>query len=398
MKIYPGLAFLFTLLLAACQPSVSSSVVILDNDKLTTLQTEERVPSALLREAGITLNAHDKVLVNGFPAPLDRPITDYPIVLQTRRAITLTLVTPEGHRQIPSAAFTIGEALAEASIWLHASDEIDLPLASANRNSATVHFFPSHPITIEADGQQVQIQSSAKTVGESLAEAGIPLIGLDYSVPAEKEPLPSDGQIKVVRVSESLLLAQRPIPFGSEIQASAEVPLDQTQILQPGETGLSVQRIRIRYKDGNEVSRVTENETLVRPPKTRVLGYGTKVEIKTATVDGVQIEYWRAVQMYATSYSPCNSGVSNCGAHTASGKALRKGMVAVNRTLYYSMQGQQLFIPGYGHATIEDLCGGCVGKPWIDLAYGDHDYQSWHSWVTVYFLTPVPSNIIYVLE
>jgi 3D (Asp-Asp-Asp) domain-containing protein len=226
----------------------------------------------------------------------------------------------------------------------------------------------------------------------------MPLLGLDTSVPAENEPLPSDGQIRVLRISESVLLAQKPIPFDSDVQASAEIPLDQTQILQPGEPGLSVQRIRIRYEDGKEISRITENETVVRPPKTRIMGYGTKIEIKTAVVDGVKIEYWRSVQMYATSYSPCNSGVANCGATTASGKHLRKGMVAVNRTLYYGMLGQQLYIPGYGAATIEDLCGGCTGKPWIDLGYSDSDYQTWHSWVTVYFLTPVPANVIYDLQ
>jgi 3D (Asp-Asp-Asp) domain-containing protein len=256
----------------------------------------------------------------------------------------------------------------------------------------------TQPVTITANGQQLQITSAAGTVGEALAEAGIPLLGLDYSLPAENEPLPADGELKVVRVSESLLLAQKPIPFESELQASAEVPLDQTQILQPGEMGLNMERVRIRYEDGNEMSRLTENETLVRPPKTRVLGYGTKIEIKTAVVDGARIEYWRSLEMYATSYSPCRLGTSTCGSTTASGKQLRKGMVAVNRTLYFNMLGQPLFIPGYGHATIEDLCGGCVGKPWIDLGFTDANFEGWHQWVTVYFLTPVPANVIYVIE
>jgi uncharacterized protein YabE (DUF348 family) len=398
MKITRGLAVLFGLFLAACQPRPASPVVILGNGQVITLQTEERVPAALLHQTGITLHANDKILVNGFFAPIDKPITEYPITLQIRRARTLSLDTPEGHQQIQSAAFTLGEALGEAPVWLHAGDQIDRPLGSSLGGAQTVHYLPSRPITITADEQQLHTQISAQTVGQALAQAGVPLLGLDYSIPAENEPLPADGHIKIVRVVESVLLAQKPIPFDSDLQASAEVPLDQTQILQPGETGLSVQRIRIRYEDGQEVSRLTENESLVRPPKTRIMGYGTKVEVKTATVDGVQIEYWRAVQMYATSYSPCNSGVVNCGATTASGKALRKGMVAVSRTLYYSMLGQGLFIPGYGRASIEDLCGGCVGKPWIDLAYDDNNYQPWHSWVTVYFLTPVPSNIIYVLE
>jgi 3D (Asp-Asp-Asp) domain-containing protein len=199
-------------------------------------------------------------------------------------------------------------------------------------------------------------------------------------------------------VSESVVLAQKPIPFESELIASADVPLDQNQILQPGETGLSVQRIRIRYEDGNEVSRATENETVVRPPEKRVLGYGTKVEIKTATVDGVQIEYWRAVQMYATSYSPCRSGTSSCSYGTSSGIRLTKGIVGLRYSWYLNMGGQQLYIPGYGHATVGDVCGGCVGKPWIDLGYDEDNYEQWSSWVTVYFLTPVPSNILYELQ
>ncbi len=237
-----------------------------------------------------------------------------------------------------------------------------------------------------------------RAVGEALAEVGIPLLGEDISFPAEKEALPAGGQIKVVRVSESVVLAQKPIPFESELIASADVPLDQNQILQPGETGLSVQRIRIRYEDGKEISRVTENETTVRPPKKRILGYGTKVEIKTTTVDGMKIEYWRAVQMYATAYSPCRSGTSNCSYGTSSGIRLTKGIVALRYTWYLDMGGQQLYIPGYGRATVGDVCGGCVGKPWIDLGYDEDNYQQWSSWVTVYFLTPVPTNILYTLQ
>jgi 3D (Asp-Asp-Asp) domain-containing protein len=288
--------------------------------------------------------------------------------------------------------------LAEAGIIVHANDEIEPLINSPIKNPLTINYIPSRELTVSVDGKSIQINSSARTVGEALAEAGIPLLGLDYSLPSENEALSSDGNIKVVRVSESVVLAQKPIPFESELIASSEVPLDQTQILSPGETGLSVQRVRVRYEDGQEVSRVTEDETMVRPPKTRTLAYGTKVEIQTTIVNGVQIEYWRAVQMYATSYSPCRIGTGACGSTTASGKQLKKGMVALRTDLYLSLRGQPLFIPGYGFATVEDACGGCTGKPWIDLGYSDSDWQQWSSSVTVYFLTPVPANIPYTLE
>lgn len=398
MKRYRGLAFTLVFFLFACQPSTPPTATIILNDKILMLQTSERVPSALLNQAELILNPIDRVLLNGLPIALDQPITNYPITLQILRAVPLTLNTPDGQEQIQSSAFTVGEALQEAGYRLRARDKIDPDLNSPIIAGMTISITAPRELTVSMDGEALQIQSAAQTVGEALADAGIPLIGLDYSLPAEDEALPSDEQIRVVRVNESLLLAQKPIPFESDLQASADVPLDQTQILQPGENGLTVQRIRIRYEDGNEISRVTEAETLVRPPKTRLLGYGTNVEIKTARVDGVEIEYWRAVQMYATSYSPCRSGVEQCFSGTSSGETLRKGMVGLRYDWYLSMQGQRLFIPGYGFASVEDVCGGCVGKPWIDLGYGDNDYEQWNSFVTVYFLTPVPANVIYVLE
>ena len=398
MKLPRLLAVAAIFFLLACQPNTLPIVTIIDNNKIITLQTGERVPSALLNQAGITLNPNDRVLLNGLNIDLNQPITPYPITLQIRRSVALTLKTLEGEKQLQSAAFTVSEVLQEASYWLHASDKIEPSLDTSVKDGMEITITSPRELNVSVDGKTLQVQSSARTIGEALAEAGVPLIGLDYSSPAESEPLPSDGQIRVVRVSESVLLAQRPIPFENDFQASADVPLDQTQVIQPGETGLTVQRIRIRYEDGKEISRTSEDETIVRPPRTRILGYGTKIEVKTATVDGVNIEYWRAVQMYATSYSPCRSGGGQCYPGTSSGKSLRKGMVGLRYSWYLSMQGQQLYIPGYGFASVEDVCNGCVGKPWIDLGFSDNNFEAWHSWVTVYFLTPVPANVIYVLE
>ena len=405
MKLNHGLALSFIFLLIACQPRLTPrAITIIDNDQIITLQTDQRVPSAILSPAGIPLNPNDRLLLNGLPITPDQQITNYPITLQLRRAVPLTVVLPDGERQIQSSAFTIGQALTEASVWLRAGDQINIslqsPIARLQFSDSPISIHPTQPLTITADGKTLQLDSSASTVGEALAGAGIPLLGVDSSLPAANETLPADGQIQVKRVSESILLTQKPIPFESELVASADVLLDQTQILQPGERGLSVQRIRIRYEDGQEMSRSTENETMVRPPKTRVLGYGTKIEIKTTIVDGVEIEYWRAVQMYATSFSPCRLGVAGlCSTRTASGLPLKKGVAGMKLNWYLAMQGQQFYIPGYGFAVLGDAgAGHPLGYPLIDLGYSDEDYVGWHQWVTVYFLTPVPNSIIYILQ
>jgi uncharacterized protein YabE (DUF348 family) len=384
----------------ACQPQISHpTLLILDGEKVYRLKGAPGTPADALAQAGIRLDAEDRLLLNGKPIAPDQPLAqgDF-LTLQIRRALTVTVRTPDGEQTLRSAAFTVGEVLRQAGFQLYASDAFDPPAETPLRAGMTIHYTPARLLTVQVGGQKLRIRSSAETVGTALARAGIPLIGLDSSQPSENEALPADGRIRLIRVSEAVVLAQKSIPFESEFQASANLALDQQEILQPGQPGLSVSRIRIRYEDGQEVSRQTEAETLVRAPQKRIIGYGTKVEIKTATVDGVTIEYWRAVRMYATSYSPCRSAPGRCYPNTASGKPVKKGVVSVVYRWYVAMRGQPLYIPGYGYATIEDVGGGIPGRLWIDLGYSDDDYQQWGQWVTVYFLTPVPTNILYVLD
>jgi 3D (Asp-Asp-Asp) domain-containing protein len=235
-----------------------------------------------------------------------------------------------------------------------------------------------------------------------LTEAGIPLLELDTSQPAENETLPKDGEIHVTRVSESVVLAQKSIQYESQTIDSPEIALGQQQILKPGQNGLSVSRTRIRYEDGKEVNRVQDVESVVRPPQARVIATGSKIVINTTTVNGVTFQYWRSMKMYATSYSPCRSGVpGQCFNGTKSGLPLQKGIIAVDPSTYDYLVGQKVFIPGYGNAVVGDIGGGNIiekdlGVPrelWIDLGYTDNNYQEAPGWVTVYFLIPAPATI-----
>jgi 3D (Asp-Asp-Asp) domain-containing protein len=113
--------------------------------------------------------------------------------------------------------------------------------------------------------------------------------------------------------------------------------------------------------------------------------------VHTETVDGITIEYWRKVTAYATSYTACSAG--SCGGRTASGQPVTRGVVAVIRSWYNQMRGQQVYVPGYGTGVIADIGAGVPGQNWIDLGYGEGDYVPWHSNVTIYFLAPVPAVV-----
>lgn len=388
---------LLALLLVSCQPQTGDpiSVFLLDGETLYALEASSATPASLAARAGVPLSSADRFLLNGKTVPADIPLpTGESYTLQIVRAVSVTLRTPKGETTFQSAAPTLGQALAEQGLSLYAADFLAPPPEIPLTADITVTYRPARDYVIRVDGASIPVKSSAETVGQVLASAGIPLLGLDYSIPAESEPPPKDGTIEIVRVHESLSVTQIPIPFSTRYEYSSEIPLGSENLIQAGEPGLSVSTVRIRYENGVEVSRITQAEQTVRLPKEQVIGRGTQVTLQTLEIPGGQIQYWRAVQMWATSYSPCRSGTSTCHYGTASGLPVQRGVVAMTRVLFNALRGSQVYVPGYGVATIGDVGGGFPdGRLWIDLAYSDDDWQNWSGWVTVYFLAPAPAYI-----
>lgn len=397
-------AFLAGMLaLFGCQTQSPPAFSIVDGSQVRVITTDERTPAVILARVGILLASGDQVLLNGVAVAKDDPLpATHPGTLQVQRAFQVLI----NGKSVQTTSRTIGEALAGAGAQIHAADGISPPANTAITGPVSVEYAQAREITVQADSQTRKILSAAPTVGAALARAGLPLLGLDYSKPGESEPLPADGQIQVVRVSESMVFAEKSIPFQNELKESADVELGQEQILQPGLAGLAVSRVRIRYENGQETSRQTETETTVRPPQNRITVQGTKIVVKTTTVNGVTIQYWRQLQMYATTYSPCNSGTGSCSSGTASGLPAGKGVVAVDPALYAYLNGQRLYIPGYGRAVIGDVGGGYLVEQstgvsryrWIDLGFNDNNIGDMSGWITVYFLAPAPATIPDILK
>jgi len=393
-------------LLISCQPQDLPNITILDGEQVQTLTTDDRIPANLLAEAGIAFTPADQLVVNGQPFPLQQALPAGMDILQVRRALPIKLVTPAGEQGMQTTARTVGSALQQAGIQLYAADFIDPPADTPISAEMTVTYRPSQELTITTAEGGLTIRSSAETVGVALAEAGIPLIGLDYSLPSESEALPTDGQVRIVHVNESIKLVQKPIPFETETIPSPDVELGQQEIAQPGQEGLAIARTRIRYEDGHEVSRTIEEESVVRQPITRIVNTGTDIVMKKEIVGGETIEYWLAYQMYATIYSPCNSGTGGCSYSTASGLRAGRGVVAMDRSMYSYLQGARVYIPGYGYAVVGDIGGGylieeLVGVSryrWIDLGFNDNNIVDMSGWHTVYFLAPAPASIPPVMQ
>ncbi len=359
------------------------------------MHTPERIPANLLADIGLALFPQDQVLVNGREIhphePLDR--ADF-YLLRVRPAVPVTLTLDDRQVTFYSAEHTLGAALEAADIRLAPQDWVSLDLMTPIEEGLAVEIRRARPVTVRAGERAVAGLTAGITVREALLDLGFTVQNLDFTLPPEDEPIPDDGEISVVQVDEQVVILKDEVPYQNQYVEDPNTVLDQISVVAPGQPGIYATRERIRYADGEEIWRDGLESWQASEAADGVLGYGSKVEIRTEVVDGQEIEYWRKISVYATSFSPCRLGLGEgvCNDRTASGLPLQKGIIGVTRNWYNMMRLQSVYVQGYGYGTIADIGSGGLyfNHYWIDLGYSDEDYQSWHDWTTMYFLTPVP--------
>ena len=370
-------------------------VQVAQGETIATLLTAERIPANLLAELGVALFPEDRILWNGSEIAWDEPLpAGEPILLQFQPAHRINLKVDGQEIVLFTQQRTLGAALWEAGITLQPEDRLSLPLETPLSSTTELILTRARPVKVVFAGNQINGFSAAKTVGAALADLGFPLQYLDYAIPTENDPVPADGTIRIVQVREEIRLEKEETAYQNTYVEDPNAELDTVSVVVPGQVGLVVTRTRVRLEDGKEVASFTEGPWKASDPQDGILGRGTKVVVRTETIDGETIEYWRKVTVYATSYCPRALGGDNM---TASGLPLTKGIIAVRTSWYGGMEFQPVYVPGYGHGIIADTGGGIDGCYWIDLGYDDSNYESWHYWTTLYFLTPVPSYIPTVL-
>lgn len=376
-------------------------------------------PLDILAELGIQVSPYDQVIVDGQAiqtlaaqsagrivaaslssrssyeagAPVPRSIT-------VQRAVTLTVnSTAAQPMTLHTTAATIGEALRKAGLTIYLADRVNPDLGAPVSDGQVVRIEPAMPITILADGRHLHTRTHRKTVGEALAEVGVPLQGLDYTDPAPEAPLRRDTTVRVVRVSETFRIEQEPVPYEIQWLPDAEMEIDTRELTQTGENGVLQKRIRVRHEDGREVSRQLEDSGIIREPKTKVISYGTKIVIRTLDTPQGPIEYWRKIRMLATAYTASTAGTPITAPYygkTRLGWVMRFGIVAVDPSVIQLRS--RVYVPRYGVGDAGDTGGAIKGKR-IDLGFDDGDpiVWTWYRWTDVYVLTPVPGNVNYVI-
>jgi resuscitation-promoting factor RpfB len=351
-------------------------------------------PADILNSVGLTAGDTDRVLVDGSQAnPADLPLWPIPATrILLKHAIPLQIDDAGQERTVHTTSDTVGDALFDAGITVYLADQVTPELNTPISAGLQVRIQRSIPVSIIADGAMVKTRTQGKTVADALSDAGIALLGLDYTVPSEAAPLQPGIVIRIIHVREETVVEQQTLPFDTIYQGDPALELDQTQLAQAGQPGLQEARTRIRYENGVEVSRQAEGTLTVQPAQNRIISYGTNIVLRTLDTPSGPVQYWRVIRMYATSYSPKALGGDNI---TATGRTLTTGIVGIDPTVI--PYGTQIYVPGYGVGVAADTGGPRSTHLWIDLGYSDDEYRPWSQYVEVYILAPVPDHVEYTL-
>ena len=316
-----------------------------------------------------------------------------PLALTILRATPVQVVEEGGiSRTIWTRSDTVEQALAENDIPVHEGDEVLPGLDATIQPGMRVLLRRATPIVIRVDGQTIETRTRAKTVGDALRAVGVLVLGADQVHPPLDAELHPNDVIQITRIQEELAYEEELLPFETVWQPDDDLLIDTRSVGSEGRPGILRRRYRVRYEDGQEVSRELEDEWVAQEPERKVILYGRKIVPRTAMTPDGPITYWRKIRAYTTSYSPSRSGTDPSlpwYGHTRLGYKAGKGIVGVDPSVIN--MSQKLYIPGYGLAIAGDTGSGLHGRH-VDLGFSDADYESWHWWSDVYLLWPPPPN------
>lgn len=375
----------------------------------------------VLTEAGVTVDKYDRVQIADHLLPIDDPLPpmtrtqlpqtysrgyawdnwlNEPLQVRLQRAIPLVVKDGGLPFTVRTTAQTVGEALRQAEITIYLGDLVTPNLSTLVSSGLHVQIQRSKPVLLHADQRTMKTRTRAQTVGDALVEMGVGLTGLDEITPTLETRLKDDLEITITRIRETIAIKEQIAPFETVFQADPNLPIDTQQQTTPGAEGITRQRYRVRYENGQEVSRTLEDTWIAQEPAQRIIAYGQLIEPQTTTTpEGEQITYWRKVRMYASSYSAATSGVSSDQSwygRTYTGDQMRKGVVAVD-PLIIPLRSR-IFVAGYGYGDALDV-GTAIRSRHVDLGYDNDNLQIWNRWVDVYLLWPPPpaSQITWVI-
>ncbi|MES4900895.1 MULTISPECIES: ubiquitin-like domain-containing protein [unclassified Streptomyces] len=288
-----------------------------------TLHTYAEDVAELLADEGVPVGAHDLVA----PAPRAALVSGDRIAVHYGRPVTLTI---DGERRrVWTTAHTVDGALRQLGVRAEGAHLSASRSAAISRRGLDLDVRTVRTVTFMADGREHTLRTSAATVADALAEAGIALHDQDTtSVP--EESFPRDGQtISVMRIRGREEVRDRAIPFPTFRHADPTLLQGAELVAAAGEPGLERTTYLVRTVNGVRQRPRKLRTRVVREPVARVVRVGTKPRLPLS-VAGADALDWQAM-------ARCESG-GRPDAVDASGRY--GGLYQLDQDTWHDLGGQ----------------------------------------------------------
>ncbi|MBC9784166.1 DUF348 domain-containing protein [Heliobacterium chlorum] len=260
---------------------------------------------------------------------------------------------------------SVAEVLKEKEITLAEKDKVEPSPETALTDGLTVHIIRAFPVSLVVDGQRKEIVTTPVFVKDLVEQTSIKLQPKDRVEPSLETLVDKPGQVRIVRVQETEVVENEPIPFRTESKPDNSLEKGLQKIVSRGKNGIVRQATKVIFEDGQEVKRELISQEIVQPPVNQVVAMGT---IDQVSRGGLRFRIKEALYMTATAYT-------HTGRNTASGAYPEVGMVAVDPSTI--PMGSKLYVEGYGFARAADRGASIIGDHIDVFVETEQDARRW---------------------
>ncbi len=387
----------------AATSETSYIVDIHEGSQVTRIETTETVAEKVVAEAEIQLSEDDRLILDDFKPGQDSRIVIY-------RACNVTFVNADGTTFNTVFAGTVAELIESQGVVLSDNLFSSVDVNAVVTNNLEVKIINSYDLTINVDGEEKSVESTAKTVGDVLKEQNIVLDEDDEVSPTADTVLSNEMVIDVLRVEYVTRETEEKIPFSSETVKSSAMAKGTKKVTQKGVDGVKTLTYEDKVVNGEVQSSELVSEEITRKPVKQITTVGTLVKNTSTKLGNSKIEkngnpiseiplpskYSIGANNVPTNYKYTISGraAAYCipGGITSTGKAVKPGYIAVNpKQIPY---GTEMWIVSndgvvYGYAIAADT-GGFVKNGYFTADLYMNSTNQCYQWgdraVTIYVL------------
>ena len=314
-------------------------VDIYEGSQITRVETTLKDAYAIVEEAKIELSEQDKLILDNFTAGVQSEIV-------ICRASNVRFIHADGNIVDTVFAGTVAELIESQGVVLSDKLVSSVNVKAVVTNNMEVKILNSYDLTINVDGETRKAKSTAKTVGELLAEQGIILDEDDEVVPTAETLLSHNLTIDVLRVEYVTREATEKVPFSKKTVKSASMTKGTSKITTKGVNGTKTVVYKDKIVNGEVAETSFVSETVTKNPIAQVTTVGTLVKSSGNSKiqkNGNPISELTLPEKYSigannipTSYKYTIKGkaAAYCepGGKTATGKPVKPGLIPARKS------------------------------------------------------------------